>query len=360
MDNIISPNIVLGNALWNPIDMIKYHVNKRVPGGINFIIGIQPNNHPHIGTILTLALSFVLAEMAKKYFDIESSLTINVVDNSEAFRIFDQETNLSFRKTSYHMYGSDGIDGFIRKNYIDIIKLLSIKTGVKFNIYKYSEVQSSVEFRETLIFLLNRSDDIKWFLAPSSGVYPVRIPCPSCNLIDILARKNLIKSISSVSVVLESYCPHHGKYITELTKDSHEFIDVNSMFRNLIKEVSLSKRQSELSVVIKSLDWVYGCQYLDMALNILNIQMLHKPQRIFTPLVLSCSGEKLSKSYHCKIDNKIYEWALNPLKFQNYSSIVEDFSKLSYRIVQKTNNLFRSYTVENIYHLLRKDDVMES
>jgi ASC-1-like (ASCH) protein len=74
------------------------------------------------------------------------------------------------------------------------------------------------------------------------------------------------------------------------------YLDLATLYRNLVKERSFARDTTTLHVMLKGGDWAFGCQLVDGALAALGTPAGAMPMRIFTPQVLSDSGGKLSKS----------------------------------------------------------------
>jgi hypothetical protein len=69
-----------------------------------------------------------------------------------------------------------------------------------------------------------------------------------------------------------------------------------TLYRNVIKERAFVREPDVLYVMVKGGDWAFGAQLVDGALLALGTPAADMPARIFTPMVLSGSGAKLSKS----------------------------------------------------------------
>jgi hypothetical protein len=70
---------------------------------------------------------------------------------------------------------------------------------------------------------------------------------------------------------------------------------LSTLYRNIIKERALVRERDVLCVMVKGGDWAFGAQLIDGALLAMDTPAKDMPARIFTPMVLSGSGAKLSK-----------------------------------------------------------------
>src|SRR5690606_3080495 len=74
------------------------------------------------------------------------------------------------------------------------------------------------------------------------------------------------------------------------------YLDLATLYRNLVKERLLVRDPDTLYVMLKGGDWAFGSQLVDGALGVLETPGARMPIRIFTPQVLAPTGAKLSKS----------------------------------------------------------------
>lgn len=78
--------------------------------------------------------------------------------------------------------------------------------------------------------------------------------------------------------------------------DSAQFIDTNTMLRNLVKEVALARADDKLHVIAKGSDWSLGTPLVDRAASVIGQPAHTMPSRMFSPLILDKAGAKLAKS----------------------------------------------------------------
>lgn len=92
-------------------------------------------------------------------------------------------------------------------------------------------------------------------------------------------------------------CLDHGAYETHVDpEDDQPYLDLATLYRNLVKERAMGRDTGTLQVMMKGGDWAFGCQLVDGALGALATPAAQMPMRIFTPQVLAPAGAKLSKS----------------------------------------------------------------
>jgi hypothetical protein len=58
-------------------------------------------------------------------------------------------------------------------------------------------------------------------------------------------------------------CTDHGDYEVTVTADTSAYLDLATLYRNLVKERLAARDHVTLSVMVKGGDWAYGCQLVD-------------------------------------------------------------------------------------------------
>ncbi|MGP4103244.1 ASCH domain-containing protein [Nonomuraea sp. KM90] len=110
-----------------------------------------------------------------------------------------------------------------------------------------------------------------------------------------------------------------------------------------------------LSVMVKGGDWAYGCQLVDEAFALL--PGLAPPPRIFTPMVLTDTGAKLSKSLIR--DGKVppppgaRDWMLDITTWPgDVDSFVDAMVWLVGRMLADPKHFYRSYTTQELDRIM--------
>ncbi len=96
--------------------------------------------------------------------------------------------------------------------------------------------------------------------------------------------------------IFSAVCYEHGDYEMCIDPVDGGYLDLATLYRNVIKERAFVREPNVLYVMVKGGDWAFGAQLVDGALLALGTPAADMPARIFTPMVLSGSGAKLSKS----------------------------------------------------------------
>jgi hypothetical protein len=89
------------------------------------------------------------------------------------------------------------------------------------------------------------------------------------------AEQTRLLSLDDAGATFAAVCYEHGEYELCIDPIDGGYLDLATLYRG---------------------DWAFGCQLVDGALLALGTPPADMPARIFTPLVLSGSGGKLSKS----------------------------------------------------------------
>jgi len=243
---LISPNSVLANALLRSIDILRPRVLATRPSRIEFVVGTQINGAPHLGTNLVQTAAF--SELIAGYY--------------QAF-----------------------------------FTSLSQATDTDYEVETYTDQQATPGFRAEFLRTLERLEDFRWWMAPSHGVVHVRVPCPDCGWAEKRADRTKLAHLDEDGATFTAVCFDHGTYEAHIDpEDDQPYLDLATLYRNLVKERALGRDPSTLHVMMKGGDWAFGCQLVDGALGALNTPPTHMPIRVFTPQVLAPTGAKLSKS----------------------------------------------------------------
>jgi ASC-1-like (ASCH) protein len=293
---LISPNSVLANALLRTVDMIRPRVQALRPRRIEFVVGTQINGAPHLGTNLVQTSAFLLAQQARRTFRTETSVRFSALDNAPYDIILDPETHHAYQQTFFHALGKDGVANLIQRYYRPFCDSLSDATDVDYAIETYTEQQAGSAFRAEFLRTLEVLDELRWWLNPSTGVVHTRLPCPECGWAEKRAERTRLARLDDAGAVFTAVCHDHGDY--ELCVDPVDggYLDLATLYRNVVKERSFTRDTTTLRVMLKGGDWAFGCQLVDGALAVIGTPANAMPVRIFTPQVLSETGGKLSKS----------------------------------------------------------------
>lgn len=293
---LISPNSVLANALLRTIDMIRPRVQVMRPARIEFVVGTQINGAPHLGTNLVQSSAFLLAQQARRTFRTDTAVRFSALDNAPHDLTLDPETHHAYQQTYFHALGKDGVADLVEGYYRPFFDSLSEATDVEYTIETYTDQQAGPAFRAEFLRTLEVLDDLRWWLNPSTGVVHTRLPCPLCGWAEKRAERTRLARLDDDGAVFTAVCHDHGDYELCIDPVDGGYLDLATLYRNVVKERSFTRDRQVLHVMLKGGDWAFGCQLVDGALAALGTPARAMPVRIFTPQVLSDTGGKLSKS----------------------------------------------------------------
>jgi ASC-1-like (ASCH) protein len=151
----------------------------------------------------------------------------------------------------------------------------------------------------------------------------------------------------------------HGPYGAHIDPEGDlPYLDLATLYRNLVKERAFGRDGETLHVMTKGGDWVFGCQLVDGGLGALDTPPAHMPIRIFTPQVLAPTGAKLSKSLLREQGKGVLPADVEPwmLDTTAWAGPVDDYVDalvwLVSELLTDPKHFFRSFTVKELGRLM--------
>lgn len=294
----ISPNTVLAKALTSAEDLLRPHLVKAEPERIVFVVGTRINGAPHIGTSLVQSLTFATAARVQERFGVPAVVQFGALDNAPYAVVTDDESGHRYQRAYAHAVGAAGIAEQIDMLYLPLFTALSDRLKVPFSVETYTQQQATQHFRRTWLRVLPRLDVARWYLSPSSGVPHVRVPCPrpGCGWAEKHAERTRVRHDGSGRATVSAVCLHHGEYEVVIEPGDGGYLDLATLYRNLVKELMISGSAGSLYVMVKGSDWMPGCILVDGARQAVGLTRGQLPARLFCPQVVTDTGAKLSKS----------------------------------------------------------------
>jgi ASC-1-like (ASCH) protein len=352
---LISPNNVLANAMLRTVDMVRPRIEATRPDRVALCVGTQINGAPHLGTALVQTAAFLLAKAVKRTFNVDAIVRFGALDNAPHDIKLDPETHHAYQQTYFHALGADKINGLIETYYRAFFDSLADATGVDYEVETYTAQQADPVFRYEFLATLGHYDSIRWPLAPSHGQVHLRFPCPQCGWAEKRAERTRLTMAGSGGAEFAAVCTDHGDYKVTVTPDSNAYLDLATLYRNLIKERVAARDHVTLSVMVKGGDWAFGCQLVDEAFT--HLPGPPAPPRIFTPMVLTDTGAKLSKSLIR--EGKVppppgaKPWMLDATAWEgDTDSLVDAMVWLVGRMMADPKHFYRSYTTVELDRLM--------
>ncbi len=357
---ITSPNTVLANSLVNTIDLLRPRIAYLKPKKIVFVVGTQINGAPHLGTNIVQTVAFLLANEVRHRFSIDTSVKFGALDNAPKQIENDPFSIKPYQKTYFHALGQTGISSLIDEFYKDFFDGLSDFTNIEYEVETYTQHQSQKNFREEFIRSLHKIEDIRWFISPSSGKTHIRIPCPKCHFAEKYAEQTVLEELKTDSAIFKSHCYEHGEYSATISPDTDTYLDLNTIYRNVIKEAISQFDGETLYVMVKGGDWVFGCQLVDWALAGLGYNLNQLPMRFFAPQIVVETGAKLSKSLinqgEMKMAGQETNWMLDTSqRHKTDENYIENLIKLVDNLMSDPKHFFRAYSYKEIDRIMNSN-----
>lgn len=352
---IHSPNTVLAKYLKDVVDIVQPRLEINKPKEISFYVGVNINGAPHIGTCLVQSFAFLVAKKIQEKWNLPTKIIFGIHDNI-SYDSKEDRDGVVFHRTYHHALGGEEINRLIADYYLSYFDDLKKLTGVTYAVEVYSNTQATKGFREHFLKTLKYAEKIRWCTAPSSGFLQVRTPCPTCSYSERDAAHTKLKELNEGSAVFECVCLDHGAYEAVVTPENNTYIDLNTLYRNIVKEFSMSSLDEVLHVVIKGGDWVYSTQTIDWSLGLLGYSSVQVPVRIFLPQIVTTSGAKLSKSLISEGHESVKDvpgWMIDMRDFKSANpDYLEKLVKLTKLMMDDPRHVFRSYSYTEIERLI--------
>ncbi|GAA2634335.1 hypothetical protein GCM10009863_58330 [Streptomyces axinellae] len=275
------------------IDFIGPQLRARTPERLALYAGVQINGAPHLGTNVMQTAAFLLARAARERFGTPAVVRFGALDNTAYETRRCPATGTLYELSYHHALGPDRVAELVERFYGGLFDALSAATGVPYEVETYTRQQRSRTFREELAASLIRREQLRWVLAPSHGRVPVSFPCPRCGWLQKYGEHTELLSLDSDGARFAAVCLDHGRYVAEAGPGTDAWVGLTTLHRNLVKE-RVAARDAAMPVIVKGADWAPGCRLVDEAFSY--YPDAAAPPRVFTPVILSESGAKLSKT----------------------------------------------------------------
>ncbi|MFE2563090.1 hypothetical protein [Streptomyces mirabilis] len=293
----VSPNTVLANALSRAEDVLTPHIRAMQPERIVFVVGTQINGVPHLGTSLVQSLTFAVADRVRQRFGIPVEVMFGALDNAPHEVVVDPESGHRYQRAYAQALGEKVLADQVDELYRPLFEALSERLSVPYAVEMYSRQQADEHFRRTWLRAHRRIDAARWWLDPAHGTPHVRVPCPrpGCGWAEKRAERTRVL-LGDDHAEVRAVCLHHGPYEVVVSPDGGGYLDLATLYRNLVKELAAGSDRDRLSVMVKGGDWVFGSTLVDNALTAIGLVGAQLPTRLFCPQVVTDTGAKLSKS----------------------------------------------------------------
>lgn len=251
----VSPNTVLANALLRAEDVLTPRILTTPPARIVLVVGTQINDAPHIATFLVQSLAFAMAARLYDRFGIRTEVLFSALDNAPYQQATDPVSGHHYQRAYAQAVDAQALTDLVDALYLPLFTTLSRRLGIPYRIETYTQQQASEHLRRTWLRLLPRLDAARWWLAPSTGTPHLRIPCPQpgCGWAEKHAERTRVHLTDRDMATIAAVCLHHGPYQATITPTSGAYLDLATLYRNLVKELALTnpKEGGTLHVMVK-------------------------------------------------------------------------------------------------------------
>ncbi|KAM3550438.1 hypothetical protein MY1884_008248 [Beauveria asiatica] len=246
-----------------------------VPTGPTVIhAGAQPNNSPHLGTLIVFCYAFLIARAVRDRLDAvtQSKSSQNVV---------------------------------VEITFVDTAPVITSVSEVAGTTYQrsYREVAGALSTYMVpgiLAWVIEHRGRLASQLSPKYNALALRAACPvlGCGLAEKHGRLNEYTAES-----IAFHCPHHGEHVIRLSEASEVArVEGNAPTRNLIRSMSHILDDATHHVRITGSDYAGTYQEFFLYRPLAERSRLTRlgsgrtPHILYAPLVVDWSGAKLSKS----------------------------------------------------------------
>ncbi|MFJ3667774.1 hypothetical protein ACIPSE_15115 [Streptomyces sp. NPDC090106] len=357
----VSPNTVLANALLRAEDVLTPRILATPPARIVLVVGTQINGAPHIGTSLVQSLAFAMAARLCDRFGILTEVVFSALDNAPYQQATDPVSGHRYQRAYAQAIDEQALTGLVDALYQPLFTALSRRLGIPYRVETYTQQQAGEHFRRTWLRLLPRLNAARWWLAPSTGTPHLRIPCsqPGCGWAEKHAERTRVHLTDRDTATVAAVCLHHGPYQATITPTTGAYLDLATLYRNLVKELALTNPREgcTLHVMVKGGDWVFGSLLIDEALQAVGLTRAQLPARLFCPQVVTDTGAKLSKSLiregRATGPTGAADWMLDTRQWPgSVTEYADQLLAMTETMLSDPRHFFRSYSAAEIGRLI--------
>ncbi|MGW3566840.1 hypothetical protein ACWDSL_23705 [Streptomyces sp. NPDC000941] len=355
----VSPNTVLANALHRAEDVLTPRILAAPPERIVLVVGSQINGAPHIGTSLVQSLAFAMAARLRDRFGLPTEVLFSALDNAPYELATDPATGHRYQRAYAQALGDQALGDLVSALYQPLFTALSRRLGIPFRVETYTQQQAGEHFRRTWLRFLPRLDAARWWLAPSTGSPHLRVPCPhpACGWAEKHAERTRVHPTDREAAQVAAVCLHHGPYRATITPAGGAYLDLATLYRNMVKELALSGPQGTLHIMVKGGDWVFGSQLVDEALQAVGLTRAQLPARLFCPQIVTDTGAKLSKSLiregHTPLPEGAADWMLDTRQWPGtITDHAEQLLAMTDTLLSDPRHFFRAYSATEIGRMM--------
>lgn len=196
-------------------------------------------------------MAFATAARLRDRHGLPIEVRFSALDNAPHDLVTDPASGNRYQRAYAQALGTDGINVLVGTLYRPLFDALSERLGVPYDVETYSEQQETALFRETWLRVLPRLEAARLWLAPSTGVPHLRVPCTSCGWAEKYAERTSVEPVGRGLARVSAVCLHHGPYTTTITPTGGGFLDLATLYRNMVKELAALGERGVLQVMAR-------------------------------------------------------------------------------------------------------------
>ncbi|KAI0878342.1 hypothetical protein GGS24DRAFT_496893 [Hypoxylon argillaceum] len=278
--------------------------------------GLQPNNSPHIGTLVVFSLAFAFAQALRDRMQAiaaaEENTTLPAVSVLITFVDTAPVTNQGFESQGIQYQRSyrdvpEAITKYMA-DYEEVLGYLSEWSRIPFHKAVQSDLFSNPSMPSLVNYIVSQRDTLGPQLSPKYGTLAIRSACPEpgCGLVEKHGRLNEYQAVDNEDLGAITFsCPYHGKYTIQLSRrEEVARLEANTPTRNLLRSMSHLLDTSVHHIRVTGADYtgVYQETLLYRPLATwtatTGLGSGRTPHILYAPLITDWSGAKLSKSLY--------------------------------------------------------------
>ncbi|KAI0097775.1 hypothetical protein GGR51DRAFT_552921 [Nemania sp. FL0031] len=276
---------------------------------------IQPNNSPHVGTLIVLCCAFAVAKEFRDLLRmIENdgkstpppvTVLVTFIDTAPV-----KDEGIEVDEIQYQRSHRDVRDALSKymPDYEEVIRYLSAWTDIPVKLAFQEDFFSNPQMPMLLNYV------IKWLILgyqflPTERLFALRSACPvpGCGLTDKHGRRDEYKADrDGQDCAIIFHCPHHGPHTVRISHPAEVArLEADAPARNLLRSMTHLLDTTTHHICVTGADYAGPYQemllYRHLAVWSANRGIRCRPPHIvYAPLVVDWSGAKLSKSVYAR------------------------------------------------------------
>ncbi|KAF2966453.1 hypothetical protein GQX73_g7120 [Xylaria multiplex] len=349
--------------------------------------GLQPNNSPHMGTIVVFCLVFAFAQAIRGRMLATAAaggdapppvaVLITFVDTAPV-----KDQGVKLKGIHYQRSYRDVPDALGRymADYQEVLRFLSLWSGVPFSVAVQSDLFSNPVMPSLVNYMISQRAILGPQLSPKYGSLAIRAACPipGCGLVEKHGRLNEYQAGDDNQYgSITFHCPVHGSHTVRLSRSEEVArLEANTPTRNLLRSMSHLLDTSAHHIRVTGSDYTGMYQetllYRPLAAwsGITGLASGRTPHILYAPLITDWSGAKLSKSLYVRDGAYGFMKLLGTGAFCSYAQLRDRFGADNgegvrkvweevQRWVEDPKKLFRTFSLAYLQRVILHNNLAQ-